>query len=290
MVNEVSSSGAQAEVLIQALPYIRRYRGRTVVVKFGGAAMVEEWLRTEVMRDILLLYLVGIRPVLVHGGGPEISEMMKRLGKTPQFVDGQRVTDAETMEIVEMVLSGKTNKGLVSELQRLGAQAVGLSGKDGGLLVARRRDDGTDLGLVGDIVRVNTDLLDNLAEAGYIPVICSVAVGDDGSTYNVNADLAAGAIAAAVHAEKLILLTDVSGVLGNREDASSLLSVLDEANAEQMIASGRIDSGMLPKVRACLAAVDGGVARAHIIDGRQPHALLVELFTDAGVGTMIQAG
>jgi len=235
-----------------------------------------------------LLHLVGIRPVLVHGGGPEISETMKKLGKEPTFVNGLRVTDAETIEIVEMVLAGKTNKGIVSLIEQYGGKAVGLSGKDGSLFVARRMKSGdTDLGFVGEVVAVNTAVLRPLAEHGFIPVIASVAVGEEGETLNINADHVAGQLAAALRAEKLILLTDVPGLLEDVARPETLLSEVDAQQARELLASGRVERGMIPKVEACLTALQGGVPRAHILDGRRPHVLLSELFTDRGAGTML---
>jgi acetylglutamate kinase len=277
-----------AQVLVEALPYIRRYSGRTFVIKYGGAAMVDEGLKQSVMQDIVLMHYVGLRPVLVHGGGPEITEAMKRAGKEATFVNGLRFTDAETIEIVEMVLAGKTNKGIVSLIQRHGGKAVGLSGKDGDLLVAQKLlVNGADIGYVGEITAVNTELLEILAREHYIPVISSVAVGPEGETLNINADHVAGRIAGALRAEKLILLTDVRGILEDVADAGSLISETDAAGARRLIETGKVEKGMIPKVEACLMALEGGVPRTHIIDGRSPHALLTEIFTDTGVGTMI---
>ena len=277
----------RAGVLIEALPYLRQFRGQTVVIKYGGAAMVEEGLRTEVLKDIVLLEHVGLRPVIVHGGGPEISEMMRRLGKEPVFVNGLRVTDGETIEIAQMVLTGKTNPDLVAALQSQGGRAIGLSGKDGGMVTARKLASAHDLGFVGDVAEVRPDLLLTLLGQGFIPVIAPIAVGPEGETYNINADHMAGKIAAALHASKLVLLTDVSGVLKDRAEASTLISELPAKLANEMITRGEIDRGMIPKVEACLEALAGGVARCHIIDGRLPHALLMELFTDYGIGTMV---
>lgn len=279
----------QANVLVQALPYMQRYAGKCFVIKYGGAAMVDERLKAQVMQDIVLLRTVGIKPVLVHGGGKEVSEVMQRMGLQPRFAGGLRVTDAETMEIVEMVLAGTTNKGIVSLIHRAGGKAVGLSGKDGNLLVAKKlTPDGKDIGYVGEVRQVNAEVLEVLSEAGYIPVISSVAIGEDGQSYNVNADHAAGAIAAALRAEKLIVLTDVPGVLANRNDPASLISEMSIAEAEEMLRNGKAESGMAPKLEACITALRGGVQRAHIIDGRQPHAILIEVFTDRGVGTMVK--
>ncbi|MCS6829019.1 MAG: acetylglutamate kinase [bacterium] len=279
----------QANVLVQALPYLQRYSGKCFVVKYGGAAMVDERLKAQVMQDIVLLRTVGIKPVLVHGGGKEVSEVMQRMGLQPRFAGGLRVTDAETMEIVEMVLAGTTNKGIVSLIHRAGGKAVGLSGKDGNLLVAKKlTPEGKDIGYVGEVAQVNPEVIEALSEAGYIPVISSVAIGEDGQSYNVNADHAAGAIAAALKAEKLIVLTDVPGVLANLNDPSSLISEMTIAEAEELLRNGKAESGMAPKLESCITALRGGVRRAHIIDGRQPHAILMEVFTDHGVGTMVK--
>lgn len=279
----------QASVLVQALPYMQRYSGKCFVVKYGGAAMVDDRLKAQVMQDIVLLRTVGIKPVLVHGGGKEVSEVMQRMGLQPRFAGGLRVTDAETMEIVEMVLAGTTNKGIVSLIHRVGGKAVGLSGKDGNLLVATKlTPDGKDIGYVGEVEQVNPEVIEVLSGAGYIPVISSVAIGDDGHSYNVNADHAAGAIAGALKAEKLIVLTDVPGVLANRNDPSSLISEMNIAEAEELLRNGKAESGMVPKLEACISALRDGVQRAHIIDGRLPHAILMEVFTDRGVGTMVK--
>jgi acetylglutamate kinase len=242
------------------------------------------------MQDIALLLYVGIRPILVHGGGPEISALMKQMGHQPTFVGGLRVTDAATMEIVEMALTGKTNKGIVALLNQQGAKAVGLSGKDANLLVAKKLESSQgDLGFVGEITHINAEILTLLADEGYVPVISSVAIGEDGESYNVNADHAAGAIAAEVKAAKLIVLTDVEGLYRDFQDKSSLISELDMTGAQEMIRSGAAEKGMIPKLEACVTAIEGGVERAHLIDGRQPHAILIEVFTDTGIGTMIRA-
>lgn len=281
-------SNAHAAVLIEALPYLRQFYGKTIVVKYGGNAMIDDTLKTQVMQDIALLHYVGIRTILVHGGGPEINAMMKQMGHESAFIDGLRVTDATTMEIVEMVLAGKTNKGIVSLLNKQGARAVGLSGKDGNLITAyKMHSDKGDLGFVGDIAKVNGELLTLLSEQGYIPVVCSVAIGPEGESYNVNADHAAGHIAAAMGAAKLVVLTDVEGLYADYSDKTSLISEMDVAHAEEMIKSGAAERGMIPKLEACIAAVEGGVPRAHLIDGRRPHALLIEIFTDSGIGTMV---
>ncbi len=278
-----------ADVLVEALPYIRAFAGKTVVVKYGGKAMVDPSLKERFAEDIALMKYVGMHPVIVHGGGPQISEMMKRLGKEPTFVRGIRVTDEETIGIVEMVLGGMLNPEIVALINRHGGRAVGLTGKDGPLLVARplRASDktsGVDLGLVGEIDGVDPGVLRGLEEARFIPVIAPIAGGIDGKTYNVNADSAAGAIAASLRAEKLLVLTDVAGILDGKE---RLIPTITKKEAQQLIRKGTISSGMIPKVQACLDALEGGVTKAHIIDGRVPHALLLELFTDKGIGTEI---
>jgi acetylglutamate kinase len=251
--------------------------------------MVDEELKRGVTEDVVLMHYVGLRPVLVHGGGPEINEVMGRFGKEPVFVQGLRVTDAETVAIVEMVLAGKTNKSIVSLIQRQGGQAVGLSGKDGDLLIAERyAPGGIDLGFVGEIREVRTRLMDVLSAHGYIPVISSVATGPEGETFNINADYVAGRLAGELGAEKLVLLTDVPGILADVNDPGSLIPELSRDEAAGLIGSGRVGKGMIPKIEACLMAVDRGVPRAHIIDGRTPHGLLTEIFTDRGVGTMIR--
>ena len=278
----------QAEVLIQALPYIKQYAGQTIVVKYGGAAMIDEALKAAVMQDIVLMRYVGINPILVHGGGPEISDAMHRMGKEPQFVGGLRVTDAETMEIVEMVLAGKTNKGIVAHLNQQGALAVGLSGKDGNLIVAERETTKGDIGFVGRITQINPALLHTLAGAGYIPVISTVAVGKNGESYNINADTAAGALAVALGAIRLVMMTDVEGIYQDFADKDSLIREMSASDARQLITDGHVDKGMIPKVDACITAVRGGVAQTTIIDGRLPHSLLIELFTQEGIGTMIK--
>ncbi|HKZ06479.1 MAG TPA: acetylglutamate kinase [Methylomirabilota bacterium] len=280
----------RAEVLLEALPYLQAFQGRTLVIKYGGAAMEKADLKEQFARDVLLLRLVGLRPVIVHGGGPQIGALMKRLGKEPQFVGGMRVTDPETMDLVEMVLGGKINKEIVGLINVHGAQAIGLSGKDGNLLRARKRlhklPDGSmvDIGLVGDVEAVNGDMIRLLVESGLIPVIAPIGVGAGGETYNINADLVAGDVAAALRAEKLIHLTDVQGIQG--EDGK-LISRLTKREAERLIKANVIDGGMLPKVESALKAIEGGAAKAHIIDGRVPHAVLLEVFTHEGIGTEI---
>jgi acetylglutamate kinase len=288
------SDNEKAAVLAQALPYIQRYRGGTVVVKYGGAAMVNESLRAAVAEDLVLMSCVGIRIVLVHGGGPEIDAMLRRLGKEPRFVEGLRYTDEETMEIVQMVLAGKVNKELVGLLQRSGGRAVGLCGLDGGLLSAvrlTRSSDGRalDLGLVGEVKKVDPSILRSALDQGLIPVVATVAggIGSDPNSYNVNADTAAADLAAALGAQKLVLLTDVPGILRDVRDDSTLIKELPRSGIEALRREGILSKGMIPKVECCARAVDGGVQRAHIIDGRVPHSLLVEVFSDAGMGTMI---
>lgn len=289
------TDGERAAILAQALPYIQRYRGKTVVVKYGGAAMVNESLRCAVAEDLVLMACVGVRTVLVHGGGPEIDSMLRRLGKEPVFIGGLRHTDEETMEVVQMVLAGKVNKDLVGLIQRAGGRALGLCGLDGGLLAAERRvkagPDGKaqDLGLVGDIVAVDAGVLRAALDGGYVPVVATVAGGrgEDPASYNVNADTAAADIAIALGAEKLLLLTDVPGILRDLRDERSLIKEIRRAELDDYVRGGIVSKGMIPKVECCARAVDGGVARAHIIDGRSPHSLLVELFSDSGIGTMI---
>jgi len=278
----------QAETLIQALPYIKEYAGKTIVIKYGGHAMLDESLKAATMQDVTLMRYVGLNPILVHGGGPEISEAMQRMGKEPQFVGGLRVTDEETMEIVEMVLTGKTNKNIVAHLNAQGGQAVGLSGKDGSLIQATKETTKGDLGFVGRVAQVNPAIIHTLTEAGYIPVISSVAIGEGGESYNVNADTVAGALAAALQATKLIMMTDVEGIFQDFADKDSLISEMTVSDARQLITDGVVERGMIPKVDACITAVANGVKRAHILDGRLPHALLIEIFTDQGLGTMIK--
>ena len=280
----------RAEILIEALPYIRAFQGKTLVIKYGGAAMEQADLKEQFAKDVLLLRLVGIRPVIVHGGGPQIGALMKRLGKEPRFVGGMRVTDEETVQIVEMVLVGKINKEIVGLINLHGGRAVGLSGKDASLLRARKRlhrlPDGTsaDIGLVGEVEAVNPEPIRLLEENGFIPVIAPVGVGEAGETFNINADLVAGDVAAALFAEKLIHLTDVTGI--NAEDGR-LVSTLTKRDAERLIKAGVIDGGMLPKVESSLRALTGGAQKAHIIDGRVPHAILLEVLTKEGIGTEI---
>jgi len=285
----------KANTLIEALPYIRAFSGKSLVIKYGGKAMVDRELKEQFAADVVLMKYVGVNPVVVHGGGPQISLMMKRLGKEPTFVEGVRVTDAETMEIVEMVLGGVINKEIVALIHRQGGRAVGITGKDGRLITARplksigpHRESASagGLGLVGEVELIDPQVLASLEEARFIPVIAPVGVGKDGKTYNINADSVAGAIAASLKAEKLLILTDVSGIL---DDQNKLLPTLSRKDLSRLIKRGVIQEGMLPKVQACLTALEGGVSKTHIIDGRTRHALLLEIFTDKGIGTEIVA-
>lgn len=277
----------KAQTLTEALPYIKRTNGRTVVIKYGGAAMTEPRLRELVASDVVLMKLVGINPVIVHGGGPEITSFMNRLGLPVEFYDGLRVTSEEAMEVVKMVLVGKVNKTLVADINAHGRLAVGVSGDDGNLVRATQRDP--RLGRVGDVTAIDTTVVDNLIEDGFIPVVATVAAGDDGGSFNVNADLVAAELAVALGAEKVIFLTDVDGLYRDFADKGSLISRLTPAEAEEMIVSDELEGGMVPKVAACVAAMRGGVRRAHILNGTVPHALLLEVYTDEGVGTMIAA-
>jgi len=280
-----------ADVLIEALPYLRRFAGKTIVIKYGGAAMINEGVRQTVIQDLILMQQVGMKPVLVHGGGPEIDRMLKKLNKEAIFVEGLRYTDDETMEIVQMVLGGKVNKDLVEFFARMGGKVVGICGADGGTFMAKRlRKNGQDLGLVGDIQSVNTEMIKSLLDNGIIPVVASIALRSDEEWgfYNVNADTAAGALAIALKAEKLILLTDVPGVMEDKSDLGTLIREMDVQMAKSLMKRGVIKAGMIPKVEGCLTALAQGVSAAHIVDGRSPHSLLVELFTDTGMGTMIR--
>ncbi len=277
----------KAEVLIEALPYIQRFNRRIIVVKYGGSAMVDEDLKKSVIQDVTLLKLVGFKPIIVHGGGKEISKWVEKSGMTPEFVNGLRKTDAATMEIAEMVL-GKVNKSLVQMVQELGVNAIGISGKDGGLLkVDRKYSDGQDIGFVGDIKEVNPKILFDLLEKDFLPIVCPVGLDDSFDTYNINADDAACAIAREVKAEKLAFLTDIEGVYKNPKDKSTLISELPVSEANVLIESGNIGGGMLPKLNNCIDAIEHGVSRVHILDGRIPHCLLLEIFTNRGIGTAI---
>ncbi|NLY91163.1 MAG: acetylglutamate kinase [Firmicutes bacterium] len=279
----------RAQVLIEAIPYIRKFYGKTFVIKYGGNAMINAEIKKAVILDIILLKYLGLNPVIVHGGGPEISELLKKVGKVSTFHHGLRVTDGETMEIVNMVLAGKINKELVALVNQFGGKAVGLSGQDGQLLRARKKhlNDQVDLGFVGEIETIQPDLLHFLMEKSYIPIVATIGVGADGAFYNINADTVAGELAAALQAEKLIILTDTEGIYADPQDPSSLLSTIDIEKAQQMIGQGQIDGGMVPKVEACIYALQHGVNRTHIIDGRRFHTLLLEVLTDEGIGTMV---
>jgi len=281
--------------LIEALPYIRNFSGKIVVIKYGGAAMIQESLKQEFCRDIVLLDYVGVRPIVVHGGGPQVTQLSKRLGLETRFVDGLRVTDKDTIDLVEMVLTGLVGKEIVARMNQEGGKAVSLAGKDGNLIRARKLmhrsvadpDNEIDIGYVGAVESINPEVLMCLEKGGFIPVISPLGVGPDGHAYNINADTIAGEIAAALHAERLILLSDIPGVLKDVKDPNSLLTSLTVRETGELIASGTAEGGMIPKLKACLRGLGGGVKKAHIIDGRTPHSVLLELFTDTGVGTQI---
>ncbi|MBQ4617495.1 MAG: acetylglutamate kinase [Clostridia bacterium] len=275
----------RAEILTQALPYIKQYAGKTVVIKYGGNAMINEELKNAVMEDMVLLNTVGIKLVLVHGGGPEINAMLDKTGKESKFVGGLRYTDEETMDIVQMVLAGKVNKALVQQITENGGRAIGLCGLDGGMLTATRHTE-PDLGFVGDITRVDVTLLRNCLENDTIPVVATVAGGADGERFNINADIAAAEIAAALGAEKLVLMTDVQGLLRDKDDPSSLISTVQVSEVPRLKKEGVLSGGMIPKIECCVEAVRRGVRRTHIIDGRIPHSILIEMLTDEGIGTM----
>lgn len=281
------SNEQRAEVLAQALPYIRFHAGQIIVIKYGGNAMVDEHLKQQVMEDIVLLWLVGVRVVLVHGGGPEISALTKRLGKEVRFIDGQRVTDEETVDIVQMVLAGKVNKTLVGMLSQRGGNAMGLSGLDSRLIQAKQRDP--KLGFVGDVTSVNVKPVLDLLDGGYIPVISTLGCGPNGETYNINGDIAAAAIAGALNAQRLIMMTDIAGVLRDKDDPSSLITEMTVSQASELKEKGIISGGMIPKVACCIDAIERGVEKVVIMDGRIPHSILMELMTDEGAGTMVAA-
>lgn len=277
----------KAAVLVEALPYIQKFNRKVIVVKYGGSAMVDEQLKKSVISDVTLLKLVGFKPIIVHGGGKEISKWVGKVGKEAQFINGLRVTDEETMEIAEMVL-GRVNKSLVTMVEELGVKAVGISGKDGGLLkVKKKYADGKDIGYVGEITDVDPNILYDLMEKDFLPIICPVGLDDEFNTYNINADDAACAIARAVGANKLAFLTDIEGLYRDFEDKSSLISEITVKEAKELIAGGTIGGGMLPKLSNCIDAIEAGVSRVHIIDGRIPHSILMEIFSDRGVGTAI---
>ena len=278
------SNAQRAEVLTQALPYIQQYNGKIVVVKYGGNAMINEQLKEQVMEDIVLLHLVGVKVVLVHGGGPEISELMTRLGKETEFVDGLRVTDKEAVEIVQMVLAGKVNKSLVNLLEMKGGKAMGISGMDGRLIEAKMRN--ASLGYVGSITNVNIEPVTDLLENGYIPVVSTLGCDRDGNTYNINGDTAAAFIAGALGAERLIMMTDIAGILRDRDNADTLIPLITVDEAVELFRQGVISGGMIPKVDCCIDAINRGVKKVIIMDGRVPHSILMEILTDEGAGTM----
>ena len=296
MNDQIISNKERAEILVQALPYIQNFRNKTIVVKYGGNAMLNNELKTAVIEDIILMNCIGIRVVLVHGGGPEIEAMLKKTGKESRFVDGLRYTDEEIMDIVQMVLCGKVNKEIAALIQKTGCKAVGLCGIDGGMLKAKKISE--ELGLVGEIVKVDTSIINSILDSGIIPVISSVAYGTSGDNYsgineeegkslNINADIASAKIAAALGAEKLVLMTDVRGILRDIQNEGSLIKCISRNDLDSLKKDGIITKGMIPKIDCCAIALDGGVKKAHIIDGRLPHAILIELFTDEGIGTMI---
>ena len=283
----VRDAGAKATILAEALPYIREFSGKTVVIKYGGSAMEDPDLAHLFAQDVVLMRLVGMNPVVVHGGGPQISDLMRRLGKEPKFVDGLRVTDAETIDIVRMALVGKVNREIVASVNQHGSYAVGLSGEDAGLITVDQRDD--KLGFVGDIRRIDPAILERLLREELIPVVATVGVDEAGQAYNVNADTVAGAIAESLRAEKLVYLTNVAGMYGDLADEASLISRIDVDRLAALVDDGVLSEGMIPKARSCVDAVKSGVSRAHILDGRIPHALLLEFFTREGIGTMVVA-
>ncbi|WP_085022401.1 acetylglutamate kinase [Anaerovibrio sp. JC8] len=287
----------KAGTLIEALPYIQEFYGKTIVIKYGGNAMINEDLKQKVMEDVSLLKYVGMRPVIVHGGGPDITQFLKKVGKQSAFVSGLRVTDEETVEIAEMVLDGKVNSDIVNMLNHRGVKAVGLSGKDAGLIKAQKKlatvydeagqQENVDIGYVGQVASIDTSILDTLLNNGYIPVIAPIGVGEDGESYNINADYVAAEIAGALKAEKLLLLTDTEGVYKDFEDKDTFISTLTVAEAKEYIKSGIISGGMIPKIEACLKSIESGTNKVHIIDGRQPHSIILELLTSSGIGTQV---
>ena len=292
----MNNSLETAAVLIETLPYMQDFYGKTVVIKYGGNAMINSELKNSVIQDITLLKYVGMKPIVVHGGGPEITSVLNKLGKKTEFVSGLRVTDEETVSIAEMVLVGKINTEIVNLLNRHGSKAVGLSGKDADLIRAKKHfaevhENGkvnmVDIGFVGEVEHINTDILNTLIDSGYIPVIAPIGVGKNGESYNINADYVAGEVAGALGAEKLIMLTDVEGIYRDYQDKGSFLSSLSLGEAQKMIEEGRIGGGMIPKVETCIKALQGGTGKTHIIDGRQPHSILLEIFTSQGIGTQV---
>lgn len=287
-MENVFSNAQRAEVLTQALPYIRKYNGKIVVVKYGGNAMINEQLKQQVMEDIVLLWLIGVKVVLVHGGGPEINEMMSKLGKKPEFVDGLRVTDKETVDIVQMILAGKVNKTLVNLLEMKGGKAMGISGMDGRLIEAKMKDE--RLGYVGKIVDVNIRPIQDLLEKGYIPVVSTLGCDREGNAYNINGDTAAAYIAGALEAENLFMMTDIAGVLRDKDDPSTLIPKMTVSDAARLKEEGVVSGGMIPKVDCCVEAIQKGVKKVIIMDGRISHSILMELLTDEGAGTMVVGG
>lgn len=286
----------KASVLVEALPYIQEFYGKTIVIKYGGNAMINEDLKQKVIQDIALMKYVGMRPVVVHGGGPDITSFLKRVGKETEFISGLRVTDEETVQIAEMVLVGKINSEIVSLLNTVGTKAVGLSGKDANLIQAHKKlatvhENGkvsqVDIGFVGEVEMINAELLNDLLDQGYIPVIAPIGIGEKHESYNINADYVAAEVAGALHAEKLLLLTDIEGIYKDYHDKSSFISTLTRAQAKELIADGSIAGGMIPKVEACLCALDAGAGKTHIIDGRLDHSLILEVFTPQGIGTQV---
>ncbi len=282
------TSAERAEVLTQALPYIKRYNGKIVVIKYGGSAMISEQLKQQVMEDIVLLWLIGVKIVLVHGGGPEINDLMNKLGKKPEFIDGLRVTDKETVDIVQMVLAGKVNKTLVNLLEMEGGKAIGISGMDGHLIEAEAKNE--SLGFVGEITKIHIEPVMDLLEKGYIPVVSTIGCDGMGNTYNINGDTAAACIAGALNAERLIMMTDIAGILRDKDDPGSLIAEISIDEAAQLHKEGIISGGMIPKVVCCIDAIHKGVKNVIIMDGRVPHSILQELLTDQGAGTMVTGG
>ncbi|WP_018122782.1 acetylglutamate kinase [Wohlfahrtiimonas chitiniclastica] len=287
------SNTEKAAVLVEALPFIRRYHGKTVVIKYGGSAMVDEKIRQEFIKDVVLMKYVGIHPVIVHGGGPEINQMLERVNKSTEFIEGLRISDKETVELAEMVLSAKINKGIAADIQRQGGKAIGLSGKDGRLITARKKfahkaGEQIDIGFVGEIESINPDVITTMARENYIPVISSIGMDEEGNTYNINADYVAGAIAAELNAFRLFFLTDVDGIMMDHTDPSTLLQEVTYDEVEKLIDDGIISGGMLPKVRTCLDAIDRGVKNVIILNGKTLHAILLEVFTAEGAGTLIK--
>jgi len=289
MKHQMETEILKAEVLIEAIPYIRRFAGSIVVVKYGGSAMVDENLKKSVIQDIAMLKYIGLKPVVVHGGGKEITSLLDRLGKKSEFLDGLRVTDAQTAQVAEMVLSGSIAKALVDELESVGIKAAGISGKDGRTMLCSRKLDekGRDLGFVGQIDKVDTTLLDTLLANNFVPVVSPVGVDGQGNTYNINADYAASAVAGALSAQKLVFLTDVEGILKDKDDPASILRTLSKRKALSYIADGTIKGGMIPKVQCCIDGLEKGVESVHVLDGRVSHAILLEIFTTKGIGTMV---